>query len=206
MALVERQPDPYVPLYGCHQGYANSFLHAIDVCLNIRSDARLQSAQNWLDLIETDEVPATPHEDFEWVRDEVKRISDEFREGERQSIPVAHLPLPLKRASFEEEEDVVAPKVTVSFTDLSEPVMVFKEGEDDPEEKVPKAEKPKDDGEGRPIWLIPVLVLAFLLGGFGNREMSFLERGSAMVQVMQAQTPVSRAEMARSPLRGGYAE
>ncbi|MEM6385572.1 MAG: serine/threonine-protein kinase [Pseudomonadota bacterium] len=50
-ARAASKPDPYVPLTGQVSGYPIRFLKAIDAALILAPEDRLQTAQNWLDLI-----------------------------------------------------------------------------------------------------------------------------------------------------------
>ncbi len=51
-ALAERKPDPYVPLAGRLPGYDGAFLVAIDKALKVFAKDRLQSAEEWLEIID----------------------------------------------------------------------------------------------------------------------------------------------------------
>ncbi|RYH10978.1 serine/threonine-protein kinase [Tropicimonas sp. IMCC6043] len=53
-ALAEQRPDPYRPLTGRHPGYDAAFLAAIDTSLNVFAKDRLQSAEEWLDMIDVE--------------------------------------------------------------------------------------------------------------------------------------------------------
>ncbi len=53
VAIAEGGRDPYVPLAGRVSGYPDNFLSAIDKALRVLPKDRLQSAQEWLDLIDT---------------------------------------------------------------------------------------------------------------------------------------------------------
>ena len=51
-ALTTNEPDPYQPLQGRFPQYEKAFLEAIDTAMNIAPKDRLQSAKQWLSLIE----------------------------------------------------------------------------------------------------------------------------------------------------------
>lgn len=51
-SIAEQQVDPYVPLAGLIQGYPPGFLDAIDKAMNTRPTNRLQSAAEWLEMID----------------------------------------------------------------------------------------------------------------------------------------------------------
>ncbi|PRY26416.1 serine/threonine protein kinase [Aliiruegeria haliotis] len=51
-ALAEQKPDPYVPLVGRVPGFDKHFLGAIDKALNVFAKDRLQSAEEWLEMID----------------------------------------------------------------------------------------------------------------------------------------------------------
>ena len=50
-ALAEGRPDPHQRLAGRVPGYPDGFLQAVDAAMNILPKERLQSAEEWLDLI-----------------------------------------------------------------------------------------------------------------------------------------------------------
>ncbi len=52
-ALAEQKPDPYVPLAGRVAGYDLHFLSAIDTALSVFAKNRLQSAEEWIECIDT---------------------------------------------------------------------------------------------------------------------------------------------------------
>ncbi|SMY07294.1 serine/threonine-protein kinase [Flavimaricola marinus] len=51
-ALASKRPDPYIPLEGRIEGYTRAFLRAIDKTMNVFPQDRLQSATEWLELID----------------------------------------------------------------------------------------------------------------------------------------------------------
>lgn len=53
VAIAEDSKDPYVPLAGRIEGYPEAFLAGIDKALRVLPRDRLQSAQDWIDLIDT---------------------------------------------------------------------------------------------------------------------------------------------------------
>ena len=52
-ALAAKKPDPYVPLAGNVTGYPMRFLKSLDKALRILPDQRIQTADEWLKLLET---------------------------------------------------------------------------------------------------------------------------------------------------------
>lgn len=59
-AIAEQQTDPYVPLAGLIPGYPRGFLEAIDKAMNTRPANRLQSAADWLAMIDTSAATVAP--------------------------------------------------------------------------------------------------------------------------------------------------
>ncbi len=51
-AIASGEPDPYVPIADTAKGYDRKFLEAMDKALGILPKDRLQSAQDWLDMME----------------------------------------------------------------------------------------------------------------------------------------------------------
>lgn len=51
-AIAEQQADPYVPLAGQIKGYPPGFLEAIDMAMNTKPANRLQSAAEWLAMLD----------------------------------------------------------------------------------------------------------------------------------------------------------
>ena len=58
-ALVEKKPNPYVPLAGRFDDYPPNFLAAIDKALEVVPRDRLQSAREWLDALKPGASPLT---------------------------------------------------------------------------------------------------------------------------------------------------
>jgi hypothetical protein len=58
-AIADQRPDPYAPLTGKIEGYPAGFLEAIDQAMNTKPSRRLQSAAEWLDMIDGKAAPAT---------------------------------------------------------------------------------------------------------------------------------------------------
>jgi hypothetical protein len=58
-AIADQRPDPYAPLAGKVEGYPAGFLEAIDQAMNTKPSRRLQSAGEWLDMIDGKAAPAT---------------------------------------------------------------------------------------------------------------------------------------------------
>ena len=52
--LTDNNPDPYEPLVGRFPQYEHVFLEAVDKALRVAPRERMQSAKEWLDLIEQD--------------------------------------------------------------------------------------------------------------------------------------------------------
>ncbi|NVK13163.1 MAG: serine/threonine protein kinase [Rhodobacteraceae bacterium] len=52
VAIAEQRPDPYEPLAGAVDGYAEGFLEAIDKAMNTKPSMRLQSAEDWLAMLD----------------------------------------------------------------------------------------------------------------------------------------------------------
>jgi len=50
--LADQNDDPYQPLEGCFPQYEPSFLHAIDKAMSVPPKDRIQSAKDWLRMIE----------------------------------------------------------------------------------------------------------------------------------------------------------
>lgn len=50
--LARSKPDPFVPISGQVTGYDSAFLKAIDKALNVFPDDRIQSAANWIAMID----------------------------------------------------------------------------------------------------------------------------------------------------------
>ncbi|MBB5721212.1 hypothetical protein FHS72_000819 [Loktanella ponticola] len=57
-ALASGDKDPYIPLKGAIEGYDDNFLAAIDKSLEVLPKNRVQSAQEWLDMIDGKHLPA----------------------------------------------------------------------------------------------------------------------------------------------------
>ncbi|MFZ0100066.1 MAG: serine/threonine-protein kinase, partial [Gemmobacter sp.] len=57
-AIADQRPDPYSPLTGKIEGYPAGFLEAIDQAMNTKPSRRLQSATEWLDMIDGKAAPA----------------------------------------------------------------------------------------------------------------------------------------------------
>ncbi len=57
-ALASGDTDPYIPLKGAIEGYDDNFLAAIDKSLEVLPKNRVQSAQEWLDMIDGKHLPA----------------------------------------------------------------------------------------------------------------------------------------------------
>ncbi|MDJ1015380.1 MAG: serine/threonine-protein kinase [Paracoccaceae bacterium] len=53
-AIAAERPDPYVPVSGKFPMFEDAFLHAIDMALNVFPRDRLQSAREWIELIDTE--------------------------------------------------------------------------------------------------------------------------------------------------------
>lgn len=58
-AIADQRADPYAPLTGKIEGYPAGFLEAIDQAMNTKPSRRLQSAAEWLDMIDGKAAPAT---------------------------------------------------------------------------------------------------------------------------------------------------
>ena len=56
-AIADQRPDPYVPLAGKIEGYPAGFLEAVDQALNTKPSRRLQSAADWIDLLDGKAAP-----------------------------------------------------------------------------------------------------------------------------------------------------
>ncbi|OBY26970.1 serine/threonine-protein kinase [Leisingera sp. JC1] len=52
VAIAEQRPDPYEPLAGAVDGYPEGFLEAIDKAMNTKPSMRLQSAEEWLAMLD----------------------------------------------------------------------------------------------------------------------------------------------------------
>ncbi len=52
VAIAEQRPDPYQPLAGAVDGYPEGFLEAIDKAMNTKPSMRLQSAEDWLAMLD----------------------------------------------------------------------------------------------------------------------------------------------------------
>ncbi|WP_052272530.1 serine/threonine-protein kinase [Leisingera sp. ANG-M7] len=52
VAIAEQRPDPYQPLAGAVDGYPEGFLEAIDKAMNTKPSMRLQSAEEWLAMLD----------------------------------------------------------------------------------------------------------------------------------------------------------
>ncbi|MGL6209453.1 MAG: serine/threonine protein kinase, partial [Paracoccaceae bacterium] len=62
-AIASREPDPYAPIRGKVPGYTDAFLAAIDKSMNVFPKDRLQSAAEWIAMIDKNakvEVALTP--------------------------------------------------------------------------------------------------------------------------------------------------
>ena len=53
-SIAAERPDPFEPLSGRFPKYEDSFLHAIDKALAVFPPDRIQSAREWIELIDTD--------------------------------------------------------------------------------------------------------------------------------------------------------
>jgi serine/threonine protein kinase len=53
-AIAEKKPDPYAPLVTRVKGYDRFFLEAIDKALSVFPKDRLQSAAEWVEMIDTE--------------------------------------------------------------------------------------------------------------------------------------------------------
>lgn len=60
VAIAEQRPDPYEPLAKTLRGYPPGFLEAIDKALHTKPAERLQSAAEWLNMLEGPSNPAAP--------------------------------------------------------------------------------------------------------------------------------------------------
>ncbi|OED50737.1 hypothetical protein AB838_00995 [Rhodobacteraceae bacterium (ex Bugula neritina AB1)] len=52
VAIAEQRPDPYEPLAGAVEGYGDGFLEAIDKAMNTKPAMRLQTAGDWLAMLD----------------------------------------------------------------------------------------------------------------------------------------------------------
>ncbi len=59
-AIASAEPDPYVPLAGRFPEYEDDFLAAIDKALCVLPKDRLQSAKEWLDMMDGNQGNVTP--------------------------------------------------------------------------------------------------------------------------------------------------
>ena len=53
-AIAADRPDPYRPVSGNFPQFEDAFLHAIDKALNVFPPDRLQSAREWIELVDTE--------------------------------------------------------------------------------------------------------------------------------------------------------
>ncbi|MEM7718212.1 MAG: protein kinase [Pseudomonadota bacterium] len=53
-AIAGDRPDPYRPVAGKFPGFEDAFLHAIDKALSVFPPDRLQSAREWIELVDTE--------------------------------------------------------------------------------------------------------------------------------------------------------
>jgi len=61
VAIAEQRPDPYAPLAGDVKGYPEGFLEAIDKAMNTKPSTRLQSAEDWLAMLDGNQTaPVAP--------------------------------------------------------------------------------------------------------------------------------------------------
>lgn len=92
-ALASDRPDPYKPLLGRVDGYAPAFLSAIDMAMRVFPDDRIQSAQDWLAMIASDEAPvavtAPPK-----TADDIEKVIAALVTQEEQEPVIAAVPQP----------------------------------------------------------------------------------------------------------------
>ena len=53
-AIAADRPDPYIPVSGKFPQFEDAFLHAIDKALNVFPPDRIQSAREWIELVDTE--------------------------------------------------------------------------------------------------------------------------------------------------------
>ncbi len=53
-AIASDRPDPYKPVSGNFPNYDDAFLHAIDKALSVFPGDRIQSARDWIELVDTE--------------------------------------------------------------------------------------------------------------------------------------------------------
>lgn len=94
-AIASTEPDPYVPLAGGHPEYDDSFLAAIDLALAVFPKDRLQSAQEWLDMMDGITGNVTPLK----VATAAPGRTNAAPAAEGQSAPKSKMPLLLGSAA-----------------------------------------------------------------------------------------------------------
>lgn len=106
-ALAEDRPDPYVPLTGRIAGYPPGFLEAIDRAMCTLPKQRLQSATEWLAMLDTASVaPAAPAPGTD---DAVHRLVSDFQREEAQASATPDQPAKPARVASAPQPAVAAP-------------------------------------------------------------------------------------------------
>ena len=82
-ALAGNRPDPYEPLVGRVQGYPQPFLAAIDMAMNVFPNDRIQSASDWLAMIDSPTGARAKSVNAQNVDDIERMISDVVAQASR---------------------------------------------------------------------------------------------------------------------------
>ncbi|GAB4389020.1 serine/threonine-protein kinase [Albidovulum sp.] len=108
-AIAEQRPDPYVPLAGAVPGYPPGFLEAIDKAMSTRPSARLQSAAEWLQMIDD---PQPRHTGVDGSPEEAisRLLSESYERAEARAAGLEDAPRKTRKAEmFEPLVEAPAP-------------------------------------------------------------------------------------------------
>lgn len=107
-AIAGNRPDPYDPLAGRIQGYDAGFLEAIDLAMQVFPTDRMQSAQEWLDMISgarpvSVQAPSpAARQDMQKIISELVSANSLSIEEENRSEPQSATPAPEPAPAIEE--------------------------------------------------------------------------------------------------------
>jgi len=123
-AIAEGRADPYRLLAGRVDGYPAGFLESIDLAMRVLPTERMQSARDWINLIDAAGPFAAPQPldfDFDAIRDEVARIAEEFEDYPEVKLPAELTSLePEPAEEFARLKDDVPEKGWEGFRDSFE--------------------------------------------------------------------------------------
>lgn len=148
-ALASNQPDLYVPLAGRYPEYDTAFLEAIDKAMNIVPSDRLQSAEEWMLMIDHSKrveiARAKAQKDKTIDQTVMKLVKSAQQQGQKASETKKPL-LPAERASAVPQPDKAEQQnqtpqekqlefldaiVSESFEEIDDPVVLDENGDTD---------------------------------------------------------------------------